>query len=74
LPAWYSDIKLACYELVTLYQGMVNQDEEWRDELVMLQRAIKVINHMRPLPRFVVVCGDLVNGMQDVQQNNLFKI
>jgi hypothetical protein len=43
---------------------MVSKDQTWQDELLMLGRAITAINRMTPLPRFVIVCGDLVNGMQ----------
>mmetsp|Transcript_5578 Transcript_5578/g.7256 ORF Transcript_5578/g.7256 Transcript_5578/m.7256 type:complete len:460 (+) Transcript_5578:31-1410(+) len=40
--------------------GMLKQDKSWDEESEFLRKAIHHINKIRP--RFVVVCGDLVNA------------
>lgn len=45
--------------------GMLNNNDSWEVEVEFLSRAIQVINVMQPMPRFVVVCGDLVNAFPD---------
>lgn len=39
--------------------GMFNKDESWEQETALFSRAVEQINRLKP--RFVIVCGDLVN-------------
>jgi len=39
--------------------GMFDKDERWDKETALFSRAVERINQLRP--RFVIVCGDLVN-------------
>lgn len=37
--------------------------EEWAEEVELTQRAVDAVNRLRPRPRFMVLCGDLVHAM-----------
>lgn len=37
--------------------------DEWGEEVELTQRAVEACNQMRPRPRFLVLCGDLVHAM-----------
>lgn len=37
----------------------------WDEELACLELSVKMINQLRPRPKFVAVCGDLVNEYPD---------
>lgn len=39
--------------------GMFDKDERWEKETELFNRAVDAINRLRP--RFVIICGDLVN-------------
>nr|XP_040031913.1 serine/threonine-protein phosphatase CPPED1 isoform X1 [Gasterosteus aculeatus aculeatus] len=39
--------------------------DEWGEEVELTQRAVEACNQMRPRPRFLVLCGDLVHAMPD---------
>ena len=39
--------------------GMFDKDEQWEQETALFTRAVEQINRLKP--RFVIVCGDLVN-------------
>lgn len=39
--------------------GMFDKDERWEKETALFSRAVERINQLKP--RFVIVCGDLVN-------------
>ena len=41
--------------------GMFRRDESWAEEQALAQAAVRHINRLKP--KFVVVCGDLVNAM-----------
>jgi 3',5'-cyclic AMP phosphodiesterase CpdA len=41
--------------------GMFKQDESWAEEEALAQAAVRHINRLKP--KFVVVCGDLVNAL-----------
>ncbi|KAF4649820.1 Serine/threonine-protein phosphatase cpped1 [Perkinsus olseni] len=43
--------------------GMYRADEEWSEEVEMASRSISYINRLKP--KFVVVCGDLINAWPD---------
>ena len=38
----------------------------WEAEIELCRRSVEVINRMRPRPKFVIVCGDLVDAMPQV--------
>ena len=46
--------------------GMLHKDETWEEEAALLRTAVDHINRLQP--KFVVVCGDLVNAMPDNQE------
>uniref|UniRef100_A0A3Q4HPU9 Serine/threonine-protein phosphatase CPPED1 n=1 Tax=Neolamprologus brichardi TaxID=32507 RepID=A0A3Q4HPU9_NEOBR len=37
--------------------------EEWAEEVELTKQAVEAINQLRPRPRFMVLCGDLVHAM-----------
>lgn len=37
--------------------------EEWAEEVELTKQAVEAVNHLRPRPRFMVLCGDLVHAM-----------
>ncbi|XP_035515534.1 serine/threonine-protein phosphatase CPPED1 [Morone saxatilis] len=39
--------------------------EEWAEEVELTKQAVEAVNHLRPRPRFMVLCGDLVHAMPD---------
>lgn len=45
--------------------GLLNQNDDWRDESAMLELAVTKINKLEPKPSFVIVCGDLINEFPD---------
>ncbi|XP_036937722.1 serine/threonine-protein phosphatase CPPED1 [Acanthopagrus latus] len=39
--------------------------EEWAEEVELTKQAVEAINQLRPRPKFMVLCGDLVHAMPD---------
>ncbi|KAF3704639.1 Serine/threonine-protein phosphatase CPPED1 [Channa argus] len=39
--------------------------DEWAEEVELTKRAVEAVNQLRPRPRFMVLCGDLVHAMPD---------
>ncbi|XP_074476733.1 serine/threonine-protein phosphatase CPPED1 [Sebastes fasciatus] len=39
--------------------------DEWAEEIELTKQAVEVVNRLRPRPRFMVLCGDLVHAMPD---------
>ncbi|XP_057682494.1 serine/threonine-protein phosphatase CPPED1 [Corythoichthys intestinalis] len=37
--------------------------DEWAEEVELTKRAVEAMNRLRPRPRFMVLCGDLVHAM-----------
>ncbi|KAM9837228.1 serine/threonine-protein phosphatase CPPED1 [Aulostomus maculatus] len=37
--------------------------DEWAEEVELTKQAVEAINQLRPRPRFLVLCGDLVHAM-----------
>lgn len=37
--------------------------EDWAEEVELTKQAVEAVNHLRPRPRFLVLCGDLVHAM-----------
>nr|XP_057917296.1 serine/threonine-protein phosphatase CPPED1 isoform X2 [Doryrhamphus excisus] len=37
--------------------------DEWEEEVVLTKQAVAAMNQLRPSPRFMVLCGDLVHAM-----------
>lgn len=37
--------------------------EEWAEEVELTKQAVEAVNQLRPRPRFMVLCGDLVHAM-----------
>ncbi|RVE59346.1 hypothetical protein OJAV_G00187710 [Oryzias javanicus] len=37
--------------------------DEWTEEVELTKRAVEAMNRLRPRPRFMVLCGDLVHSM-----------
>lgn len=48
-------------QLADTQLGMFKQDETWAEEEALAQAAVQHINRLKP--KFVVVCGDLVNAL-----------
>ncbi|XP_028990863.1 serine/threonine-protein phosphatase CPPED1 [Betta splendens] len=41
--------------------------DEWAEEVELTKQAVEAVNQLRPRPRFMVLCGDLVHAMPDTQ-------
>ncbi|XP_029312717.1 serine/threonine-protein phosphatase CPPED1 isoform X2 [Cottoperca gobio] len=39
--------------------------DEWAEEVELTKQAVQAVNQLRPRPRFMVLCGDLVHAMPD---------
>ncbi|XP_034716615.1 serine/threonine-protein phosphatase CPPED1 [Etheostoma cragini] len=39
--------------------------DEWAEEVELTKKAVEAVNQLRPRPRFMVLCGDLVHAMPD---------
>uniref|UniRef100_A0A3P8RXI9 Serine/threonine-protein phosphatase CPPED1 n=1 Tax=Amphiprion percula TaxID=161767 RepID=A0A3P8RXI9_AMPPE len=39
--------------------------EEWAEEVELTKQAVEAVNQLRPRPKFMVLCGDLVHAMPD---------
>ena len=50
--------------------GMSSLNAEWKTELEYCREAIQKINNLHPRPKFVCVCGDLVDMEQTIYSNN----
>uniref|UniRef100_A0A3P9H9R6 Serine/threonine-protein phosphatase CPPED1 n=1 Tax=Oryzias latipes TaxID=8090 RepID=A0A3P9H9R6_ORYLA len=37
--------------------------DEWTEEVELTKQAVEAVNRLRPRPRFMVLCGDLVHSM-----------
>merc|ERR1739844_495688 len=37
----------------------------WEEEIELCRKSVDILNNMRPLPSFFIVCGDLVDAMPD---------
>ncbi|KAM9716308.1 serine/threonine-protein phosphatase CPPED1 [Menidia menidia] len=37
--------------------------DEWAEEVELTKQAVEAVNQLRPKPRFMVLCGDLVHAM-----------
>ncbi|XP_068162356.1 serine/threonine-protein phosphatase CPPED1 [Antennarius striatus] len=40
--------------------------DEWSEEVELTKQAVEAVNQLRPRPRFMVLCGDLVHAMPDM--------
>lgn len=58
-------------QLADTQLGMMNNDRDWEDEIGTAKRAVSAINALKPTPRFVVVCGDLVNAYPNGPKANI---
>uniref|UniRef100_A0A3B4U0K4 Calcineurin-like phosphoesterase domain containing 1 n=1 Tax=Seriola dumerili TaxID=41447 RepID=A0A3B4U0K4_SERDU len=41
--------------------------DEWAEEVELTKQAVEAVNQLRPRPRFMVLCGDLVHAMPGVK-------
>uniref|UniRef100_A0A3P9LVX9 Calcineurin-like phosphoesterase domain containing 1 n=1 Tax=Oryzias latipes TaxID=8090 RepID=A0A3P9LVX9_ORYLA len=41
--------------------------DEWTEEVELTKQAVEAVNRLRPKPRFMVLCGDLVHSMPGVK-------
>ncbi|XP_076207222.1 serine/threonine-protein phosphatase CPPED1 isoform X6 [Aptenodytes patagonicus] len=44
-----------------------NGDDEWGEEIKLVEQAVQAINKLNPKPKFFVLCGDLIHGMPGTQ-------
>lgn len=42
--------------------GVTEDEQSWEDELELTRQAIKVVNNLRPKPKFFIVCGDMIDA------------
>ncbi|MBN3303853.1 CPPED phosphatase, partial [Amia calva] len=40
-----------------------NGGDEWGEEVRLTQQAVQAVNKLKPRPRFMVICGDLIHAM-----------
>ena len=38
----------------------------WETEIELCTKSVEIINRLRPRPKFVIICGDLVDAMPNV--------
>ena len=50
--------------------GMTSLNLEWETELTYCRQAIEKINELQPRPKFVSICGDIVEMEQSIYYNN----
>uniref|UniRef100_A0A3Q0RLG5 Calcineurin-like phosphoesterase domain-containing protein n=1 Tax=Amphilophus citrinellus TaxID=61819 RepID=A0A3Q0RLG5_AMPCI len=51
--------------------------DEWAEEVELTKQALEAVNQLRPKPRFMVLCGDLVHAMPGTgraQQRNMLHL
>mmetsp|Transcript_26437 Transcript_26437/g.54758 ORF Transcript_26437/g.54758 Transcript_26437/m.54758 type:complete len:593 (+) Transcript_26437:19-1797(+) len=53
--------------------GISSKNREWETELEYSRRAIRMINAMDPPPRFVCVCGDLIDMEYTFEERKGYK-
>lgn len=54
-----------------------NGGEEWAEEVELTKQAVEAVNQLRPRPRFMVLCGDLVHampGMNRAQKEHILSL
>ncbi|XP_038130101.1 serine/threonine-protein phosphatase CPPED1 [Cyprinodon tularosa] len=44
-----------------------NGGDEWTEEVELTKQTVEAVNRLRPRPRFMVLCGDLVHAMPGTQ-------
>jgi len=49
--------------------GMLNHNQDWTQEMEYAKEAVKEINKLEPKPKFVCVCGDLIDMEQSFYHN-----
>lgn len=52
----------------------VSGGSEWAEEVALTKQAVEAVNQLRPRPRFMVLCGDLVHAMPGEQSQTLLKL
>jgi hypothetical protein len=63
-----------------LQMGMIQSFQErnpvpgWKKEIELGERAVAIVNQMRPKPKFFVICGDLCHAFPGKNQNFLSKV
>ncbi|XP_028846059.1 serine/threonine-protein phosphatase CPPED1 [Denticeps clupeoides] len=40
---------------------------EWAEEVALTRKAVRAVNRLAPRPRFMVLCGDLVHALPDME-------
>lgn len=48
--------------------------DEWAEEVELTKQAVEAVNHLRPRPRFMVLCGDLVHALPGRDKSVVSKI
>ncbi|UYV82528.1 CPPED1 [Cordylochernes scorpioides] len=46
-----------------------NADPGWQQEIALTRKMVKAANAMSPRPRFLIICGDLVDAMPGTPKN-----
>lgn len=49
--------------------GMLNHNQDWTQEMEYAKEAVKEINKLEPKPKFVCMCGDLIDMEQSFYHN-----
>ena len=58
--SWHQDFYFV--QLADTQFGFFHDNESWEEDLELSRLVVEKINMMKPPPRFVVVCGDLIHG------------
>jgi len=57
--------------LIDSWNGVPENEITWDKEIVLTNKAIECINQLKPKPKFVSICGDLVDASPETEKHEL---
>lgn len=59
------------FGLIDGWNGVPENEITWGQEIVLTNKAMECINKLRPAPKFVSICGDLVDAAPGTEKHEL---
>ena len=59
------------FGLIDGWNGVPPDEVTWDEEIKLTNKAIECINKLEPKPKFVTICGDLVDAAPETEQHEL---
>ena len=59
------------FGLIDSWNGVPQDEITWDKEIALTNKAIECINKLKPKPKFVSICGDLVDAAPGTKQHDL---